>query len=79
MEQAKRGCEFTDRREHKYADLGDVRAKTVEEKVARLEHALAYTRQELEYIKKLILANREAQREWEVKQTRPSSSDSSGR
>lgn len=42
--------------------------QTPEEKIRRLEHQLAYTRQELEFVKKIVSANREAQKEWESKQ-----------
>ena len=42
--------------------------QTPEEKIRRLEHQLAYTRQELEFVKKIVSANREAQKEWKSKQ-----------
>lgn len=77
MEQIKRGCGFTDRKENKFSDMDVMRARTSEEKIARLEHALAYTQQELEYIKKIIFADREARREWEAKQAPMSNSESS--
>ena len=41
--------------------------QTPEEKIRRLEHQLAYTRQELEFVKKIVSANREAQKEWKSK------------
>ncbi|NLB50295.1 MAG: hypothetical protein GX809_01750, partial [Clostridiaceae bacterium] len=41
--------------------------QTPEEKIRRLEHQLAYTRQELEFVKKIVAANREAQKEWKSK------------
>ncbi len=41
-------------------------AKRVEE----LEHALAYARQEVEFLKKLQMANLEAQKSWESKHRR---------
>ena len=41
--------------------------QTPEEKIRRLEHQLAYTRQELEFVKKIVTANREAQKEWKLK------------
>jgi len=77
MEQAKSGYGFTDRKAQWRPGMVRGRAKTTEDKIARLEHELAYTRQELEFVKKIILADREAQREWESKQIRESSSESS--
>lgn len=41
---------------------------TEHERIAQLEHELAYTRQEVEFLKKLSMANTEAQRKWESKQ-----------
>lgn len=35
------------------------------ERIERLEHELAYTRQEVEFLKKLQAANMEAQKKWE--------------
>lgn len=35
--------------------------------IKRLEHELAYTRQEVEFLKKLQMANMEAQKQWESK------------
>jgi len=67
LEQAKRACGFTDRGKNKYQYLTDTRARNTDERLARLEHSLMYTQQELAYIKKLILADREAQREWALK------------
>ena len=39
--------------------------ETVEQRVRRLENELAYTRQEVEFLKKLQAANMEAQKQWE--------------
>ena len=41
--------------------------ETVEQRVRNLENELAYTRQEVEFLKKLQAANMEAQRQWESK------------
>lgn len=38
-----------------------------DERIRRLEHELAYTRQELEYLKKIQLADMEARKQWEEK------------
>ena len=42
--------------------------KTVEQRIRNLENELAYTRQEVAFLKKLQAANMEAQRQWESKQ-----------
>jgi transposase len=52
-------------------------AKTNTGKIARLEHELAYTRQELEYLKKIYLADMEAQKACDTKRHRKSNSGSS--
>ena len=39
--------------------------ETMEVTVKRLEHELAYTRQEVEFLKKLQMADMEARRQWE--------------
>ena len=41
--------------------------ETDAEKLRRLEHELAYTRQEVEFLKKLQMADMEARRQWESK------------
>lgn len=40
---------------------------TMEARIKHLEHELAYTRQEVEFLKKLQMADMEAQRQWESK------------
>ena len=42
--------------------------KTLEDKIKQLEHELAYTRQEVEFLKKIRMADLEVQKEWESKQ-----------
>ena len=39
--------------------------ETMEERLRQLEHELAYTKQEVEFLKKLQAVNMEAQRKWE--------------
>lgn len=39
--------------------------QTMAERIEQLEHELAYTRQEVEFLKKLHAANMEAQKKWE--------------
>jgi len=52
VQQGKSGYGFTDRKVQWSPSAIYGRAKTSEEKLARLEHELAYTRQELEFVKK---------------------------
>ena len=74
LEQAKRPERF----EHKLANMprsiSGNRTTTTNYKIAQLEHELAYTRQELDFLKKIILTDREMQRAWESKQRRKPSS-----
>ena len=42
--------------------------QTLKATVERLEHELAYTRQEVEFLKKIHLADLEARKQWESKQ-----------
>jgi len=66
LKQAERACGFTDMQGSQFRDV--VRDKSPEDKIKRLEYELAYTRQELEFVKKIFAANREAQKEWKLKQ-----------
>ncbi|TGE33880.1 HTH domain-containing protein [Desulfosporosinus sp. Sb-LF] len=52
VQQGKSGHGFTDRKVQWSPSAIYGRAKTTEEKLARLEHELAYTRQELEFVEK---------------------------
>lgn len=47
VQQGKSGYGFTDRKAQWLPGAAHGRAKTTEEKIARLEHELTYTRQEL--------------------------------
>jgi transposase-like protein len=61
IEEVKRGRGFSDLRNSPFKDKpADV---SPEEKISRLEHELAYTRQELEFVKKIVAANRDAAKE----------------
>lgn len=68
--QADREGGLTDRNAQR-GNLTAPRAKaaneTDAEKLRRLEHELAYTRQEVEFLKKLQMADMEARRQWESK------------
>ena len=56
---------FKDHRSENYHRPAKTGEETVEERIKQLEHELAYTRQEVEFLKKLQAANMEAQRKWE--------------
>lgn len=51
--------------------------RTNEDKIARLEHELAYTKQEVEFLKKIYLADREAQKSCDTRRRRKPNSESS--
>lgn len=44
---------------------GETREQTLSERVEQLEHELAYTRQEVEFLKKIHTADLEARKSWE--------------
>ncbi|MBR2697308.1 MAG: hypothetical protein IKE76_01835 [Clostridia bacterium] len=56
---------FTDGRSGNYRRPAKTGEETVEQRLMQLENELAYTRQEVEFLKKLQAANMEAQRQWE--------------
>lgn len=43
------------------------REKTLEKQIQELQHQLAYTQQEVEFLKKIRMADMEAQKQWESK------------
>lgn len=59
--------DFSDRRADNYRRPPRTGEETMEQRVRELENELAYTRQEVEFLKKLQAANMEAQRLWESK------------
>lgn len=61
------GAGFQDRRKDNRRPTDEERKESLEEQVRRLQHELAYTRQEVEFLKKLQMANTEARKEWESK------------
>ena len=61
---------FTDQRRENYHRPAKTGEETVDQRIQQLEHELAYTRQEVEFLKKLQAANMEAQRQWESKHRR---------
>lgn len=65
--QAKRDEGFADKRQNNYRRPAKTREETVETRIKQLEHELAYTRQEVEFLKKLQMADMEARRQWESK------------
>lgn len=56
---------FSDQRKENYRRPPKEGDATVEQRVRQLENELAYTRQEVEFLKKIQAANMEAQKEWE--------------
>ena len=64
---AKQESGFSDRRSENYRRPPKTGEETVEQRIRQLENELAYTRQEVEFLKKLQAANMEAQRQWESK------------
>jgi len=65
LKKSEREVGFTDQRKnHRCCSVKEGK-ETVDQRVRRLEHELAYTRQEVEFLKKLQTANIEAQKQWE--------------
>ena len=64
---AKRESSFADRRRENYRRPPRTGEETVEQRIRQLENELAYSRQEVEFLKKLQAANMEAQKQWESK------------
>ncbi|MBO5604329.1 MAG: hypothetical protein J5915_02980 [Acidaminococcaceae bacterium] len=58
--------EARDHRKQKRRPVTD-EGEDARERIKELEHELAYARQELEFLKKVQMADMEAQREWESK------------
>ena len=65
--QAKRESGFSDNRQNNYRRPAKDGNETMETRIKQLEHELAYTRQEVEFLKKLQMADMEARRQWESK------------
>ena len=64
---AKRESSFADGRSENYRRPQKTGKETVDQRIRQLENELAYTRQEVEFLKKLQAANMEAQKQWESK------------
>ena len=62
---AKQENGFSDGRRENYRRPPKTGEETVEQRLRQLENDLAYTRQEVEFLKKLQAANMEAQKQWE--------------
>ncbi len=63
--QAKRDTGFSDNRQNNYRRPAKNGEESVDTRIRQLEHELAYTRQEVEFLKKLQVADMEARRQWE--------------
>ena len=64
---AKQKSGFSDRRSQNYRRPPKTGDGTMEQRIRQLANDLAYTRQEVEFLKKLQAANMEAQKQWESK------------
>ena len=64
---AKQESGFADGRSENYRRPPKTGEETVDQRLRQLENELAYTRQEVEFLKKLQAANMEAQKQWESK------------
>ena len=62
---AKQESGFSDGRSENYRRPPKTGEETMEQRLRQLENELAYTRQEVEFLKKLQAANTEAQKQWE--------------
>jgi len=62
---AKQAQGFSDGRSENYRRPAKTGGETVEQRIRQLENELAYTRQEVEFLKKLQAVNMEAQKQWE--------------
>lgn len=58
---------FKDKRHNNQFHAASSEGRTVDTRIKQLEHELAYTRQEVEFLKKLQMADMEARRQWESK------------
>ena len=66
---AERAEGFADLRRHNLRKPGQAsKEQTLGMRVEQLEHELAYTRQEVEFLKKIRMADMEAGKSWESKQ-----------
>ena len=64
---ARRDEGFADNRQNNHRQPPKSGGETMEARIKHLEHELAYTRQEVEFLKKLQMADMEARRQWESK------------
>ena len=76
---AKQESGFSDRRSENYRRPPKTGEETVEQRIRQLENELAYTRQEVEFLIKLLWAIMESQKEWDSKHRQKYSAASSAR
>lgn len=67
-ENAGREDAFEDQRIHNCRVSSDSPQRSMAERIEQLEHELAYTQQEVEFLKKIQQADLEARKRWESKQ-----------
>lgn len=66
--QARKEADFADcRLDDRHRNARTAHEKELEARISQLEHELAYTCQEVEFLKKLQMADMEARRQWESK------------
>lgn len=66
-EMARNNDDFSDNRQGNHRPKQEEGCSDLEAKIMRLQHELAYTKQEVEFLKKIQMANTEARKEWESK------------
>lgn len=76
-EQAESGNGFTDVRQSIGADETDGKPLPPSKAIIHMQHEVAYLKQEMEFIKKIILADGEARRKCSLKPAQKSNSESS--
>jgi len=65
--QAERPEGFADLSKTKGANGSEPKDESMQKQIRQLQHELAYTRQEVEFLKKIRMADLEAQKQWESK------------
>lgn len=73
--QGQSGIAFTEGYNYADKEVPANESQPVGQRLSRLEHELAYAKQELEFIKKIILADREAKQQCSSRQGRTPSSE----
>lgn len=59
------GEDYSDKRKNNSRSIRDISTENTADQIKHLQHELAYTRQEVEFLKKIYMADLEAQKQWE--------------